>query len=172
MAAATARKTVVESLVTNQNQVDFSFKDLAEAFPDVDPGMAPFGTIGIFQIRQAKTHTAGGLELPNDVRQTEHYNTQVAKVIALGPLAFMREVDGELLEWPEGRWFKVGDYVRVPKFGGDRFSMPFQYQSDRVIAGRLEKTNVKSEVIFALFRVKDVLGKITGDPLKIKAFLD
>lgn len=89
---------------------------LLEGFPDVDPNFEPFGAIILLQQRVAKSDTGGDtpLALPEEVRATIQANTQVAKVIAMGPLAFKDRRTGE--PWPEGAWVKPGDYVRTPKF--------------------------------------------------------
>lgn len=95
------------------------YDSLSEAFPLADPGLIPFGTDVLVQIRTPKKRTKGGLYLPEESRDTDLWNMQVAKVIALGPVAFHNR---ETLEpWPEGQWCGLGNYVRVPKYGGDRW---------------------------------------------------
>lgn len=95
---------------------------LEEAFPDVDSLHRPFGSKVIVQIRTAKETTKGGIIIPDEARTTIAANTQVGKVVAIGPMAFKNPRTGE--PWAEGPWFKVGDYVRCPKYGGDRFEIP------------------------------------------------
>jgi co-chaperonin GroES (HSP10) len=95
---------------------------LEEAFPDVDSGHVPFGSRILVQIRAAKEMTRGGIILADETRETIAANTQVCKVIAIGPMAFKSPNTGK--DWPEGPWFRVGDYVRCPKFSGDRFEVP------------------------------------------------
>ena len=68
----------------NGNSVEFSYDGLDEAFPPCDAGVKPFGSRVLCQIRTPKTKTKGGIILTGDVRETEHYNTQVAKVIDVG----------------------------------------------------------------------------------------
>jgi co-chaperonin GroES (HSP10) len=136
------------------NKVEFAYEGEADAFPDIDPGVRPFGSRVLLQIRKAKTKTKGGIILAGETRDTETWNTQVAKVRALGPLAFHNRNTME--PWPEGSWVKVGSYVRAPKYGGDRWS---------VHVGNGE------EILFVLFNDLDLLGEITGDPLAMKSFL-
>jgi len=136
------------------NKVEFAYEGEADAFPDIDPGVRPFGSRVLLQIRKAKTKTKGGIILAGETRDTETWNTQVAKVRALGPLAFHNRNTME--PWPEGSWVKVGSYVRAPKYGGDRWSV-------RVEDGE--------EILFVLFNDLDLLGEITGDPLAMKSFL-
>lgn len=179
--AATKPKPVErfeESVLTSGNAITFDYESLVEAFPNVEPGIKPLGNLGVFMIRRPKKFTATGFELPADTRATEYYNTQVAKVLALGPLAFktVRNVDGEevILDWPEGPWFKPGDFVRVPKYGGDRFTVKAAVREMVKMIGSDTKTpiEVTEDIIFAIFKVKEIQGVITSDPLKIRAFLD
>jgi len=91
---------------------------LAKAFPQTDPGIVPFGSRILVQIRSPMTRTSGGIILDSGSKDTEKWNTQVAKVISVGPLAFKNRTTMDL--WPEGHWCKEGDFVRVAKYGGDR----------------------------------------------------
>ena len=63
----------------------YDYESLEEAFPEVDAGVEPYGTRILVQIRSPKSKTKGGIIVPNDSRETELWNTQVAKVICLGP---------------------------------------------------------------------------------------
>lgn len=96
---------------------------LEEAFPDVDPNYEPFGSLVLLQIRVAKRKVSkdSKIELPDEVRTTIQANTQVAKVIAVGSLAFHNRNTGQ--PWPEGSWAKVGEYVRIPRYLGDRWEV-------------------------------------------------
>lgn len=138
----------------DMNKVEFEYEGEEDAFPKVDPGVRPFGSRVLLQIRRAKTKTKGGIILAGETRDTEMWNTQVAKVIAMGPLAFHNRNTME--PWPEGAWVNLGDYVRAPKYGGDRWSV-------HIADGE--------EILFVIFNDLDLLGKITGDPLAMKAFL-
>ena len=136
------------------NNVTFSYESLDEAFPSCDPGVMPFGSRILVQLKTAKAKTAGGIILTDDVRQTEKYNTQVAKIVAVGALAFKNR--NTMASWPEGSWAVEGDYVRVPKYGGDRWTVA---------------TATGEDATFVIFNDLDLVGKVTGDPLAIKAFL-
>jgi co-chaperonin GroES (HSP10) len=138
----------------NANSVEFGYDSLDEAFPPCDAGVKPFGSRVLCQIRTPKTKTKGGIIITNDIRETEHYNTQVAKVINIGSLAFKNR--NTMDSWPEGSWCEVGDFVRVPRYGGDRWSV---------------KTEGGEEAIVVIFNDLDLVGKVTGDPLAVKAFL-
>ncbi len=146
--------------------IDFGYAGLEEAFPPADPGITPFGSRVLVQIRSPKTKTKGGIILTTDMRETEHYNTQIAKVIAVGPVAFKNRTSME--PWPEGEWVGVGDFVRVPKYGGDRWAVRRKGGEG---ANPLGGDDLDAHVIFALFNDLDLVGKITGDPLAIRAFV-
>ena len=175
--ALKAVERIEESLLTNSNNIKFDYENMAEAFPDVSPGLTPLGNLGVFMIRRPKKFTGAGTELPPEVRATEYYNTQVAKVIAVGPLAFktVRSIDGEekIFDWPEGPWFKPGDFVRVPKYGGDRYSVKATVREmQKLIGGGKVPIDVVDDIVFAVFKVRDIQGVITSDPTAIRAYLD
>lgn len=131
---------------------------LQEAFPAVDPGAKPVGGRVLVQWRQTKkTVTSSGIVLVEETKETEKWNNQVAKVISLGPLAFKKR--DSLEPWPEGNWIEVGDYVRMPKWGGDRWEVPYG------------DPDLGETALFSVFNDHEVIAKVTGDPLKVKAFL-
>ena len=136
------------------NKVSFDFANIDEAFPPIDPGVQPFGSRVLCQIRLAKKQTAGGILLPGETKDTETWNTQVAKVVAVGDLAYKNRNTQE--PWPEGSWAMPGDFVRVPKYGGDKWTV---------------KIDGDQEVIFVILNDLDLIGKVTGDPLAMKAFV-
>ena len=127
---------------------------LIEAFPDADPGIIPFGSRVLVQIRTPKTKTASGIIIDNGSRDTEKWNTQVARVVSVGALAFKNR--NTMDSWPEGSWCGPGDYVRVPKYGGDRWEVP--------LAGG-------DSALFVIFNDLDIIGQVMGDPLAIRAFI-
>lgn len=135
------------------NKVVFAYDGEEDAFPKIEPGVRPFGSRVVVQVRRAKRKTKGGIILNDESRDTEQWNTQVGKVVAIGPLAFKNR--NTMDEWPEGAWVKLGTYVRAPKYGGDRWSVATE----------------DGEVVFAMFNDMDILGEITGDPLAMKAYL-
>ena len=131
---------------------------LQEAFPAVDPGAIPVGGRVLVQWRNTmKTVTSSGIVLVEETKETEKWNNQVAKVVAMGPLAFKKR--DTLEPWPEGNWIEIGDYVRMPKWGGDRWE---------VVWGDAQLGEV---ALFSVFNDHEVIAKVTGDPLKVKAFL-
>lgn len=136
------------------NKVSFNYASLDEAFPPCEPGVAPFGSRVLVQIRTPKRKTAGGIILTSETRETDAWNTQNAKVLALGELAFKNRTTME--PWPEGSWCDVGDFVRVPKYGGDRWTV--------------KVNNGEDEALLVIFNDLDIIGKVV-DPLAAKAFI-
>ena len=84
---------------------------IEEAFPDVPCGIQPFGYRVVIQLRTPPKQTKGGIHLDVESRETEKWNTQIGKVVALGPLAYCDRKTGA--KWPEGSWASVGDFVRI-----------------------------------------------------------
>lgn len=121
---------------------------LETVFPDVDAGVKPLGSRVLVQIRTPETRSRGGIILSEDSKDTQLWNTTVAKVIAMGPLSFHNRNNQTL--WPEGAWCAVGDFVRVPRYGGDRWKVENAY--------------------FILINDLDILALVT-DPLSIQAYL-
>lgn len=132
----------------------YTEEEIADAFPEVDPGFAPFGSRVIVQIRSAKQKSKGGIILVNDTQETEKWNTQIGKVRKLGPLAFHNRDKVEL--WPEGAWCQEGDYVRIPKYNQDKWEV--QGENDQI-------------VLFMMVNDIDLLAKATGNPLGVKAYI-
>lgn len=132
---------------------------LAEAFPAVDPLMAPYGSRVLVQLRAVKDKvTSSGIYIPEETKETEKWNTMIGKVIAIGPLAFKKRDTME--PWPEGVWCEVGEYVRVPKWGGDRWEIDF-----------VDEKGANGKSLFTFFNDHEIIGKVTGDPRAIKAFV-
>lgn len=127
---------------------------IEEAFPEADPGVKPFGSRVLVQIRNPMNKTAGGIILHSETQETEKWNTQSAKVITMGPLAFKNRNTMEA--WPEGDWCEPGQFVRVPKYGGDRWEV---------------KLGDKGAALYVIFNDLDIIGLVTGDPLQMKAFI-
>lgn len=120
---------------------------LDTAFPSVDPGVIPLGARILVQLRTVRERTSGGIVIVEDTKQFNKANTQLAKIIHLGPLSYRNRDTGEL--WKEGVWARPGDYVRIPKWGGDRF--------ERSISG----TN--DTAIFAIFSDHELVAKVNPE---------
>ena len=130
---------------------------MEQAFPNVDCGVRPFGSRVIVQIRTPKTKSKGGIQLLDESRDTEKWNTQIGKVICWGPVAFKNRET--LKTWPEGEWIKEGMFVRVPKYGTDMWEEP--------VPGRPDE-----KALFVETNDLTLLGEVTGDPLTVVAFIN
>lgn len=150
--AKTSSPLRLEDLPASQ-MLDYG--SLEAAFPNVPPGLRPFGDRVLVQIKTVRKVTKAGFVLPDETVETERWNTQVAKVIALGPAAFKNR--DTLQPWPEGDWVKPGMYVRVPLYGVDRWEVPIPGQAE--------------SALFCLVRDVDLGGEIEGDPLVMVAYL-
>jgi co-chaperonin GroES (HSP10) len=139
--------------------VAFNEADVAWAFPSVDPGAKPLGGRILVQLRRSKQKTtSAGIILVEETKETEKWQNMVAKVIEIGPLAFKHR--DTMLPWPEGSWIEVGDYIRVPKWGGDRWEVPLPDADDH-----------EDPALFMVLNDHEVIAKLTGDPLAMKAFI-
>jgi len=139
--------------------VAFNEADVAWAFPSVDPGAKPLGGRILVQLRRAKQKTtSAGIILVEETKETEKWQNMVAKVVEIGPLAFKHR--DTMLPWPEGSWIEVGDYIRVPKWGGDRWEVPVPGADDH-----------EEPALFMVLNDHEVIVKITGNPLAMKAFI-
>ena len=148
-------------MVASAQRLELDYDSVDQAFPEVDPGLVPFGSRILVQKRSPRTRLKSGLYVPDEVQETEFWNTQVAKVITLGPAAFKNRDTLEV--WPEGEWCKKGTYVRVPKYGGDKWFV-------EVPEEEAQRTGVE-KACFVLFNDLDMVGEITCDPMDVIAYL-
>jgi co-chaperonin GroES (HSP10) len=128
---------------------------LADAFPDVDPGLKPLGGRVLVQLRRTAKKTRSGIVLVEETKDTVRWNNQVAKVVALGALAFRNRETKNL--WPEGEWVQAGDFIRVPRWNGDRIEVPVKGSDE--------------PVTFVVFNDHEIIAKIEGDPLAVKVYI-
>lgn len=135
--------------------LDVSHLDMSEMFPEVDPEFSPFGHRVIVQIRRVVGKTSSGIILPKETKETEAYNNTIAKLIAVGPLSFKNRATGE--PWPEGIWAKVGDYVKVSRWGGDRWTVDLD--------------DGLEPIVMVILADGDLIGKYTGDIHKVRSHL-
>jgi len=135
--------------------LDDTGRAIEEMFPRIDPEFVPFGTRVIVQIKRVVARTKSGIYLGEDTKETEAWNQQLGKVIAVGPLAFKRRDNAA--PWPEGAWAKEGDYVRFLRHIGDRMVV--------------KDPDGLGPVAVLLLNDSDLLGKYTGDPREVRAYL-
>ena len=133
--------------------------ELAWAFPSVDPGAKPLGGRILVQLRRTKKKTtSAGILLVEETKETEKWNNMVAKVIEIGPIAFCHR--DTMQRWPEGSWCVPGDYIRVPKWGGDRWEVKVPGDDD-----------LEDPALFMILNDHEVIAKVTGNPLAVRAFI-
>lgn len=121
--------------------------ELATAFPEVVPGVTPLGARVLVQLRTMREKTQGGIVIVEDTREFNKENTQLGKIYQLGPIAFRNRDSGEL--WREGVWARPGDFVRIPKWGGDRFERTIPGSNDRAL--------------FCIFSDHELIAKVDPD---------
>lgn len=131
--------------------------ELAWAFPKVSPGQAPLGGRVVVQLRRIKK-TSGRIIIVDETKENEKWNNMIGMIVAVGPLAYKSRETME--SWPEGAWAQVGDFVRVPRWGGDRW--------ERRVSN--EESN-EDPVLFMTINDHEVIAKITDDPLSFKAYV-
>ena len=142
------------------NTLEASGEDeLAWAFPSVEPGAKPLGGRILVQLRRTKKKaTSMGIILVEETKETEKWQNMVAKVIEIGPLAFKHR--DTMISWPEGSWCVAGDYIRVPKWGGDRWEVKVPGEDD-----------LEDPALFMILNDHEAIAKVVGDPLAMKAYL-
>ncbi len=113
-----------------------------EPFPVVDmPKYTPLGGRIMLQLEAVERKTKGGIILTEQTKEDSEYLMHTAKIIAVGDLAFHYKDSGE--PW-KGAWPTVGDIVRIPIHGGDRWK---------------EKTPF-GDIVFVLFDDAHVSAKV------------
>lgn len=136
---------------------DASGMTLEEAFPTVNPEFKPYGSKILVQLRRVRAKSKGGIILTTESTDSEAWNMQVGMLIAAGPLAFKNRKTGE--PWPEGTWAALGDFVRFPRWNGDRLTI------------RQPEDGLEPIVILILDD-HHLLGQYTGDPLQVRSFIE
>ena len=139
------------------DQTEADPAELAWAFPEVRPGQAPYGGRVIVQLRRIKKN-AGKIILVEETKENEKWNNMIGKVVAVGPWAFKNR--DTMQPWPEGAWAKVGDYVRVPRWGGDRWERNAPDTADG-----------EDPVLFMTINDHELIAKVTDNPLSFKSYV-
>ena len=134
-------------------------QEMAWAFPEVPPGMEPFGGRVVVQLRRIKKKaTSAGIILVEETKETEKWQNMIGKIVAMGPLAFKNR--DTMQPWVEGTWAQVGDFVRVPKWGGDRWEIRVPGEDD-----------IEDPVLFMTLNDHELIAKVTANPLSFKAYV-
>jgi co-chaperonin GroES (HSP10) len=133
--------------------------DIAWAFPSVEPGAKPLGGRILVQLRRTKKKTTGsGIILVEETKEAEKWNNMVAKVVEVGPLAFKNR--DTMQGWPEGSWCVAGDYIRVPKWGGDRWEVKVPGED-----------HLEDPALFMILNDHEIIAKVTCSPLEMGSFI-
>ena len=131
-------------------------EDLAWAFPDVNPGQRPFGGRVIVQLRRIKKKS-GMIIIVDETKENEKWNNMIGKVVAIGSLAFKNR--DTMQPWAEGSWAELGDFVRVPRWGGDRWER------------KVPTEDGEDPVLFMTINDHELISAITDDPLSFKTYV-
>lgn len=110
-------------------------------FPEVDPGARPSGNQVMLQLRTAPKKSSGGIVLVEETKEFNKGNTQVARLVRVGQIAYRDRNSGET--WKEGAWAEVGDLVLAPRYGGFRFEVPIPGTDDEAIFAIINDYDVK-----------------------------
>ncbi len=95
---------------------------IKQNFPEINIGVKPSGNQIVVQLRQIKEMSAGGIVYAKPTRDINQDNTEIARLISVGQIAYKHRETGEV--WKEGAWASVGDIVITPQWGGFRFKVP------------------------------------------------
>jgi hypothetical protein len=113
---------------------------IKDHFPEVDSGARPTGNQILIQLRTVPKKV-GSIVLVHETTDFNKGNTQVARVVKAGPIAFHDRTSGE--QWKEGAWAQVGDIVLAPRFGGFRFEVPVPGTEDEAIFAIINDYDIK-----------------------------
>lgn len=136
--------------------IDVSGRSEDELFPSVNPEFEPYSAKVLVQLRRVLLKSRGGIQLIHETGDTEAWNMQVGKVLALGPLAFKNRGTGK--DWPEGAWCKPGDFVRFSRYIGDRLTIDLK--------------DGNQPVVILILDDHHLLGQYTGNPADVKAYIE
>lgn len=146
----------LRDFATSQNTDWREDKKVLEYFPHVDPKVFPLGARVLCQLVTTKTVSAGGIMLVPETKETEQWNNQVARVLAVGPLAFCNRETGK--PWSEGMWAEPGDFVIIPRWGGQRRTVH-------------HKGKKEDPVYFVTVNDHEIIEKVYGNPLELETYI-
>lgn len=110
-------------------------------FPEVDPGARPTGNQIMIQLRTVAKKSSGGIVLVEETKEFNQGNTQVARLVKLGNIAYKDRNSGET--WKEGAWADIGDIVLAPRYGGFRFTVPVPNTDEEAVFAILNDYDIK-----------------------------
>lgn len=124
-------------------------------FPQIIPKVMPLGARVLCQLISTKKTTASGIFLVEETKETERWNCQVARVLAVGPLAFCNRETAET--WKEGTWAEPGDFVIVPRWGGQRRTVKTKDGED--------------PIYFVTVNDHEIIERVYGNPLELETYV-
>jgi co-chaperonin GroES (HSP10) len=130
-------------------------EDVLRSFPQVVPKVLPAGARVLCQLVSQQSTTKSGIVLVEETRETERWNNQVARVIALGELAFCNRETGQ--PWREGMWCEPGDFVIIPRWGGMRRTVKTAQGED--------------PVSFVTVNDHEIIERVYGNPLDLDVYI-
>lgn len=122
-------------------------------FPEIVPKVLPTGARILCQLMSMPTTTASGIVLAPETKETDRWNCQVARILAIGPLAFCNRETA--MPWKEGMWAEPGDFVIVPRWGGNR---------------RTVKVN-DEPIYFVTVNDHEIIERVYGNPLQLETYI-
>lgn len=117
---------------------------LEKNFPVIDCPVNPCGAKILVQLRTVQEKTQGGIIIAESTKDFNNENTQLARVVKLGQIAYCNRDSGE--PWREGVWAGIGDVVIVPAWGGFRFKLPIPGTNGKAVFCLFNDINVESVV--------------------------
>lgn len=110
-------------------------------FPAVYSGARPTGNQVLIQLRTVPKQSRGGIVLVEETKDFNKGNTQVARLVRCGQIAFKDRGTGET--WKEGAWAVEGDIVLAPRYGGYRFDVPVPGTEDEAVFAVINDFDIK-----------------------------
>lgn len=98
-----------------------------DLFPEIELNEIALGDNIVVQMKTPPKQSKGGILYSAETQDIEEYSSTVGKVLDIGPTAFhfFSQNDESNKPWPGGAWFKVGDFVRLPRHGGQRIESAY-----------------------------------------------
>lgn len=130
-------------------------EEVLSHFPVVVPKVIPTGARVLCQLMSTPSTTKSGLLLVSETKETERWNCQVARVLVVGPLAFCNRETG--LPWREGMWAEPGDFVIVPRWGGNRRTV--------------KNGTGDNPIYFVTVNDHEIIERVYGNPLELETYI-
>jgi len=146
---------LAEKVVQNKDALSLSDAYISSSDRVLDPGLLkedlvdrlpqPTGWRVLVMPFQGVAKTAGGLHIPDEIRDREAVATVVAYVLKLGPLAYK---DSDKFGFEGDPWCEEGQWVCIGRYAGSRFKIDGGevriINDDEVIATILDPQDIKS----------------------------